>query len=263
MAEFISSDYRRRDSGLYGPSRHEPGGRLCELLAVNQLNGFNVGGRARDPLYSYTTLIVNWVGANNQTTFTDNSPLGHALTAHGDAKLTTANYKFSPSALACNGTDAYVTAADHAGFYLPVDHHVGYWVYRAATGTQHRTIGQVASGNTGWIGSISAADKAQYRVSSDGSAIAMTLTSTTTIASGAWYWIEFGRQGNDWSLGVNGVQEATTNLSLTPFNSTQPLGIAAQPDVPTLFHNGVLGPMRITKGVWRGFSLPTAMFPTS
>ncbi len=66
--------------------------------------------------YSNVSLLVHGQGANGGTTFTDNGPLGLAVTPVGGATTSTAQFKFGTSSVLLNGTSGYLSAPTSAAF---------------------------------------------------------------------------------------------------------------------------------------------------
>ena len=61
-----------------------------------------------------TKSLLHFDGANNSTTFTDET--GKTWTAHGNAKISTAQYKFPTGSGLFDGTGDYIDTPDHADF---------------------------------------------------------------------------------------------------------------------------------------------------
>jgi hypothetical protein len=63
----------------------------------------------RDPYASNVTLLLHCDGANNSTTFTDDSPFHHAVTANGNAKIVTSGSDLGGAAGFFDGTGDYLS----------------------------------------------------------------------------------------------------------------------------------------------------------
>lgn len=80
---------------------------------------------------SYTKALLHFNGANNSTTFTDES--GKTWTPAGNAKISTAQYKFAPSAGVFDGAGDYITTPDSADFdFGSGDFTIDFWIRPAA-----------------------------------------------------------------------------------------------------------------------------------
>ena len=60
------------------------------------MNPFRFGGAPAptDPDYANVSLLLHMDGTDGSTTFTDNSPIGHTVTAVSNAQINTARDKF-------------------------------------------------------------------------------------------------------------------------------------------------------------------------
>lgn len=65
-----------------------------------------------DPSFSSVKLLLGFNGANGSTSFTDESPSPHSLTAFGNAQISTANQVFGTGSGLFDGSGDYITAAD-------------------------------------------------------------------------------------------------------------------------------------------------------
>ena len=63
---------------------------------------------------AFTKLMLHMNGADNSTTFTDDSPSAHTMTAVGNAKIKTDQSKFGGASYRGDGSGDRVTAPDHA-----------------------------------------------------------------------------------------------------------------------------------------------------
>lgn len=92
------------------------------MLRATQLVGFGAGGSPSigppaggDPEWANVVLLASWDGADAATSFTDESPAGHALTFASGAALSNAQSALGYTTSLAILTDAdKVTAADHA-----------------------------------------------------------------------------------------------------------------------------------------------------
>ena len=75
-----------------------------------------VGTTTGDVYYPQTSLLMHFNGTNGSTTMTDNSKNNFAVTAVGNAQLSTAQSKFGGSSLLLDGTGDYLTFASNSQF---------------------------------------------------------------------------------------------------------------------------------------------------
>jgi hypothetical protein len=87
--------------------------------------------------------------------------------------------------------------------------------------------------------------------------------STSGWATGTWYYFALTRSGNVYTVYRNGTSIATTTSSYAQSDLSQPI-TAGYSDWSTsnLYFNGYMQDLRITKGVARTITTPTAAFPT-
>lgn len=88
---------------------------------VWQLGEVESGRRAgiwpsTDPFWASTMLLLRMDGANNSTAFTDLSSTPKAVTANGDAKVSTAQSQFGGASLLLDGNGDYLSFPASADF---------------------------------------------------------------------------------------------------------------------------------------------------
>ena len=91
----------------------------------------------------------------------------------------------------------------------------------------------------------------------------VSLTSGTSLASNTWYHVAVTRNGNNFTLWLNGVSEATASSSVTIADDTSNFLIGVS-DGASNYLNGYLDDFRVTKGVARyltSFTPPPARMP--
>lgn len=220
-----------------------------------------------DPYYNNVSLLLHGDGANGSTTITDSSPTPKAVTAAGNAQISTAQSKFGGSSIAFNGTNSYLQTP-HSNDYNfgSSDFTVEFWIITTQTGqgtvAAHRTGGGAA--NTNWViylgfptvgkASLYLSDGTTYQVSG--------LSTTTSVNTGSWVHVAAVRSGSTITLYVNGTSEATATWAGTVSATSRSLRIGD--DTIGAYLNGYIDDFRITKGVARytsNFTPPTAPFP--
>lgn len=229
-----------------------------------------------DPSFASVVMLLNMVGANNSTTFTDQSPAGHGnASVNGGAKISTAQTPFvGGGSLALGGASDWLTFPDSADWCLAPTATDAYtievWVRWGAIAANKVILSQYDGAGFPWgLRSDGTGSDLLFFTTHDGSTFAGAGTSGLGMVTNTWYFIAADKSAaGKIRLYVNGVMVA----SATPANSavqngTQSLGIGATwvGAGPT---NGHLGPLRITKGLARyasdsGHAVPTAAFPTS
>ncbi len=186
----------------------------------------NLGGKeiaffARDPyegLNSDTKLLLHADGANNATSTTDASSIGHTPIFGGNAKLSTTNKKWGTASLLFDGSGDYVYFNDHAAFHLGTSNFtVDCWIRPAAIGSDQAIV---------TYGSNNTTDYWQLRVKADGTIsfhLRVSNVETFTFASAAGLIVEeefqhvaLVRDGTEFTIYLNGaaVASATSSVSL-------------------------------------------------
>lgn len=222
-----------------------------------------VPGVTYDTYWGNVVLLVGGQGANNSTSFTDESPLAQTVSVFGAAKVSTAQQKFGAGSLLCNvaATD-YIQAPDNDGFNMGSgDFTMELWWCPIVTGN-HYIIGQGSSGGFAW-NNIGEESNALRSFNRDTGAPAET-PSSWTINAGQWYHLVYERAGTVGRVYRDGVMVGTATMSGALTNATDPFYIGlCWPGAGT---RAYIQEVRVTKGVARynsngGYAVPTAAFP--
>lgn len=231
-----------------------------------------------DPYIGNVVFLSGFEGADASTAIDDESVANHTMTAVGSAQIDTAQFKFGTSSALFNGTTSEITAPDSADWdFGSGDFTVeGWFRFNSNTATQV-LVGQWATnggGQRSWnlvYNGADPTDTLQGGYSTVGNpGIVAVLTSAWTPTVGVWYHIALDvNTVSTWRIYVDGVMLGKgSGLALFNSNTTLRLGAnGAASD--TLFFNGWMDEVRITKGVSRygavygdgGFTPPTAAFP--
>lgn len=221
---------------------------------LSDMGGFPafVGGAA-DPLWNKVVSLLHFRGANTSTVFPD-IKAGGVWTPSGTAQISTAQSKFDGTALALNGSGAFLTSASNPGFaYGTGDFCEEAWLY--ANDHSDRTPWGGPSSNAGCYGIL--LDSAPQR----------RIYFATTVMTGAlqsfpvsqWFHLALCRK-DGWIYALVNLQAAAGNNSSSSVTSTQrTIGRALFNDF-----NGYVGGFRATAGDCRyppPASVPTAQFP--
>lgn len=229
-----------------------------------------------DPYFADVSLLLHMEGADESTTFTDSSDIGHTVTAAGNAQIDTSTSPYA-SGTSCglfDGTGDYLEIADDSSLDFGTgDFTVEGWVRAASFASVpflwHK-FGAGSGANAGWFIEIDASNiYAGKGVASAGADYAAFACSLST---GVWYYIAITRTGNTLECFLGG-----TSLGVfTPggggiagnFDNTSPmvLGGGGASFFTSNNLNGQLADWRVTKGVRRytsNFTPPSAPFPDS
>jgi hypothetical protein len=128
------------------------------------------------------------------------------------------------------------------------------WVYRNASGT----YGLVAKGTstTGWLVSLNSGGQVVFTYGTS------TITSSATITLATWTYIAVVREGtgaNQTKIYISGTNYGTGTVS-TDFTQTNNVYVGADRTAGSAF-SGYISNLRITKGVARTITTPTAPYP--
>jgi hypothetical protein len=208
-----------------------------------------------DPYFSSVSLLLHMDGANGSTTFTDSGPNALAVTAVGNAQISTAQSKFGGASAYFDGSTAYLAQSSNIVQFGTADFTVEFWMryssatgYRLVLGNAATTTG-IAFGTNNYSGSVK-----MYATTS-----AAGYPGASVLSADTWYHMAFVRQSGTLRLYLNGVLDATYTVST---NFTEAGGRIATTTTGTNNFNGNIDDLRITK-VARTITVPTAPYPNS
>jgi hypothetical protein len=167
---------------------------------------------------SYTKLLLHMDGAEDGTSFIDE--IGHAITAYGNAKTKIAAGKFGKSAGLFDGTGDYLrTDATHADLALGTgDFTLDCWIKVPFT---QNAVSEIFS-NKPWAAnawgimsnhSSATANKVSVWSYNHNAGAAAVLQSTTSVNTLNWVHVALVRLGNEFTLYINGIAEATHTIA--------------------------------------------------
>jgi hypothetical protein len=211
-----------------------------------------------DPNWADVSALLPMQGANNGTTFTDVSNNALTVTALGNAKTTTADFKWGNSCAIFDGSGDYLTiAASSVMDFGTGNYTLEMWVnWTSVSGTQ--TLLDIGNGTTQLY--ITGGNTVYFF---DSGAFVINAVSMTQLNAGTWYYLAVVRSGNTRTIYVNGVSVASASRSGSAGSSAVTTKVGVRFDT-ALGYNGKMQDLRITKGVARDVTtIPTAAFPTS
>lgn len=194
-----------------------------------------------------TSLLLNFNGANNSTTFIDK--LGQTVTPYGDVKISTAQSKFGGSSAYFDGVGDYLEVTksnnDRAWDFSTTDWTLECWVY--PLDTNERSIFVSRSGLYSTFILFTTGGKfAGY--ASSGSGWNISITGSTTFSINQWYHLAFVRYGSLFILFVNGQVDGTGVYSGSLMNLIQPLIIGKDPTSNYANWYGYIDSFKLTNG---------------
>lgn len=232
------------------------------LVAPHRRRFFNAAAESGDPYWANVSLLLHCDGADASTTFTDSSSYAHTVTANGDAQIDTAQSKFGGASALFDGTGDYLAIPDHTSFDLGTgDFSVEFWIYISAITNNMIIIGQpgAAWGATDW-GIITQYSGGSHRLQFRDSGTYHN-KSTYTISGSAWHFCSVIRSGTTLTINVDGVEDYSGTCS-SSFTNANDIMVGGNTFGYNAF-SGAIDDMRLTKGVARGITPPTAAFPDS
>lgn len=225
------------------------------MMLINPYR-FAAGG---DPYFANVSLLLHCDGSSGSTTFTDHSSAARTVLPQGNANINTTIARFGTGSCNLDGIGDYLIVPASSAFdFGTADFTIEFWV--SFVGSSQQYIFDYSNVNTSVI-SITPSSGNVFVYSQGSFCINGGSTAFTT---GIWYHIALVRSGGTWTIYRDGVlyQQATGQSSRTFGSSAYNLycGIAGN---GSLACQANLDDIRITKGVARTITLPTAPYPNS
>ena len=228
-------------------------------IAENMSGGARLGNL--DPYYGNVTLLLRMDGANASTTFTDTSPNPKAITAVGNAQISTSQSKYGGSSGYFDGTGDYLTVANSSDNAFGLgDFTIECWVnFSALPGSNLNmsiantmTSISAATFTMWWIGINNNAGTNRLYLGRHGNGAVFAYVNWTPSLN-TWYHIAATRSsGSVIGLFINGVSQSVATSGSNWANDFSATGILAIGEVATaLQFNGYIDEFRLTKGVAR------------
>ena len=198
-----------------------------------------------DPYASNVSLHLKMDGANGSTTFTDSSPNALAVTAVGNAQISTTQSRYNGSAGYFDGTGDYLSIAANAAIDLSSsDFAIEFWVRPAPkTNAVDAVFGygnyacMFYHDGTNWT----------LEMSSTGSSNQLVITCAVTLNT--WQHIAIVRNGSSIVVYKDGVSSATGTFTGAVTTNSRILRIGDNGNSQNI--NGYIDNFKITKGVAR------------
>jgi len=241
---------------------------LCKRVEQATLDVDGASASPYDPYYDNVSLLLRGDGADGSTSFVDSSATPKAVTAGGDARVSTTQSKFGGSSMYFDGVRDYITVPPSPSLSMGAsDFTIEMWIYK---------LGDNANASRLWnpdgdlYGDISLAIDAAGSLVSYGSSTGTSWNvwafgTGIAIPNGVWKHLALVRSGGTVTLYVDGVGTVmTTSLGSAPLydwgGSHIIGGQSTGADRP---FNGYIDDFRVTKGLARytgPFAVPTATY---
>jgi len=240
-------------------------------------------GYSVDTDFGSVVLLLKMNGTNGSTTITDSSSSAKAMTANGNAQISTARSKFDGASLLLDGTGDYVSTPNSTDFDLSTgDFTIEAWIYIAGNSTASNDgnrYGTVMACYPTSGGTLNNAYTLGLEANATTTGTGLSFSSwqsgttlsqvvgTTTISQNAWHHVAACRSGTTTRLFVDGSLHASGTLTNQNVNCDHEMRIGMSGVAGFLAAlNGNIDELRITKGIARytaAFTPSAAPFPTA
>lgn len=215
-------------------------------------------GGEGDQHFENVVLLLHIDGVDGSTTFNDSSPTAKAITASGNAKVSSAQSKWGGASLLLDGSGDYLSVQEHDDFVFGTGDFTVELLINTTTAAEKVLVDQFQGGNANsWQFSVKDGRLSWY---SNG----YVLTGSAAVNNGEWHHVAAARSAGILRFFVDGVLDGSAAAGHN-FQADVVLGIGA----PVWLRNpeadfpGYIDELRITKGVGRytaNFTPPTTPF---
>ncbi len=210
---------------------------------------------------SNTKLMLHMNGSDGSTTFTDDSDSAHTITAQADAQIDTAQSKFGGASGLFDGITDKLTVPNSTDWdWGSSDFTIDCWIRFSNTGSFNTIFSRGSSvSNYVFLGFV---DSTTLRFRDINGSIIIGMDRTVSISINTWYHVAVTRNGNDFRLFLDGVQQGSTLIdsdAITSRTNQIQIGSISVLGASTSI-DGWLDEFRISKGIARwtsNFTPPT------
>ena len=224
-------------------------------------------GTATDPYFANVSLLLNG------DSFTDLSSNALTVTPQGNAAIVSGQGPFGGPAMAFDGDGDYLSTGASAGFAFGTgDFTIEGWVYIAASTLSYPTLFVATYGGGTKHITVRYGDSGfgyRLQVAVDDSALENVYSANIpqSLYLDQWVHVAFTRASSVCKLFVNSSQQnlasgISSSYDISSFTSGDDISSVTSSSIGENF-NGLIGPLRITKGIARAITVPTAPFPTT
>jgi len=201
---------------------------------------------------SYTcSLLSNFTNASIYDSTGKNN-----LETIGTTQVSTVQSKFGGASLKFNGTSDYLIYP-YKNVYDPditqaASFTVDFWIYFNTVASVQSILDTRNNGSQGW----------EFRLNAGGTLVfystgQSSVTTTTTLAAGTWYYIEAVKNASVMTIYINGVDGGGSGAYGSASAVANPMTIGGRNSSANAFLNGYIEDLRITRGVARTITVPT------
>ena len=216
-----------------------------------------------DPSFAFNSLLLHGNGTNGSTVITDSSGSPKTVTTVGSAQISTAESKFGGSSILIATNDG-LSVADSSEFDLQGDFTVECFVRPTSWAAAVYFAGQFEVPNYAPVTLYIANGVPGFAVSSNKTSYSFVTTTGAAIPTGVWTHMAWVRNGNRWSVYVDGIERVIAASSATlPYAANAPFTIGRHSFSPAYGYNGYLDEFRISRVAryTSNFTPPIAPFP--
>jgi sialidase-1 len=221
------------------------------------------GATAGDPYFSSVSLLLNGEA------FTDLSTNALTVYPEGNASIVSGQGPFGGAAMSFDGVGDYLTIpANNVFEFGSSDFTWEFWIKTTATAQYTTVYSRTPSDFSGgmWTlmlnwSSSSAGDIALYMGDYSGGS-PLLQTDAVNLCNNAWHFVSVSRSGSAWSIAIDGTSRVSAAFSgsIAALSAANYIG---RDQRYIRDFDGLIGPLRITKGIARSVTVPTGPFPTA
>jgi hypothetical protein len=246
-------------SGTAGQIAYDALGKFYLCTATNTWRRTTLSSWVSDPYFSSVSLLLHMSGANGSTTFSDSSSAARTVTPSGSAAISTAQSRFGGSSGYFNMSADYLDIANNAAFDFGTgDFTIETWFYAsAASGENYYPIFHNSllfyAANTG-------SNSGRVMVFDGSTNVVDTGVSGNVFSLNTWTHLAWVRSSGVITIYVDGISKASATVSGS-ISSGSPNRIGRFGSASFSGATAYIDDLRITKGVARTITVPTAAYP--
>jgi hypothetical protein len=209
-----------------------------------------------DPYYNYTSLLLHMDGTNASTNFVDSGPNALAVTAAGNAQVSTTQSKYGGAAAYFDGTGDYLSLSGGMPSGTGTAFTIECWI-RLDDLSAYRAITRTAGG-------LDIGVQPSGMIVCDQTGVGIIANSAAgVITAGTWYHVAVTRDtSNNYKIYVNGTQVASATNA---FSATAATTIGFSAFSGAHYFKGYIDDFRVTNALryTANFTPPTSAFPNA